>query len=357
MARHRRRQGSDPSPAMPAAAASSSSSSSSSSSLRPAMASGLDSSPASEQQQPLLGPASTSGEHVATAAPAASSSASSGWLQSNQWIALALASGACAAFNGVFAKLHVLDLGHCFRPLFSSSFLLADDLPRTTTELTTRLSQAVAQAIGLDAAESAVEVVVRGVCVLSLSKGRGCPRLSVIFFFSRLADPFPRLSLHSTSCSTVWCVSHTLLSSPMAMPDQRQMWTLFTRALAVGHSATQVSIMNTSTNFVLTALLGFAIFSEALPPLWWAGATLLVAGNVIIGSKDEGKTGSDAAEAGSSLPEDEADEAAVAATTVSAAAATVGANKAVRSLVASASETPSRGRRSSRRLAGTNSAD
>jgi hypothetical protein len=65
------------------------------------------------------------------------------------------------------------------------------------------------------------------------------------------------------------------------------MWTLFTKALARGNSTTQVSIMNTSSNFVLTAVLGFAIFSEALPPLWWLGAALLVAGNVIIGQKDE----------------------------------------------------------------------
>ena len=48
--------------------------------------------------------------------------------------------------------------------------------------------------------------------------------------------------------------------------------------------------MNTSSNFVLTALLGLAIFSEVLPPLWWLGAAMLVAGNVIIGSKDEGKS-------------------------------------------------------------------
>lgn len=67
------------------------------------------------------------------------------------------------------------------------------------------------------------------------------------------------------------------------------MWTLFTQALARGHSTTQVSIMNTSTNFVITALLGLAIFSESLPPLWWVGASLLVAGNVIIGRKDESK--------------------------------------------------------------------
>lgn len=65
------------------------------------------------------------------------------------------------------------------------------------------------------------------------------------------------------------------------------MWTLFTQALAKGHSTTQVSIMNTSSNFVITAMLGLLIFSESLPPLWWVGATLLVAGNVIIGSKDE----------------------------------------------------------------------
>lgn len=65
------------------------------------------------------------------------------------------------------------------------------------------------------------------------------------------------------------------------------MWTLFTKALARGNSTTQVSIMNTSSNFVITAVLGFAIFSEALPPLWWLGAAMLVAGNVIIGHHDE----------------------------------------------------------------------
>lgn len=66
------------------------------------------------------------------------------------------------------------------------------------------------------------------------------------------------------------------------------MWSLFTTALAKGTSTTQVSIMNTSANFILTAFLGSLIFSEALPGMWWAGAALLVVGNVIIGRKDEG---------------------------------------------------------------------
>lgn len=61
------------------------------------------------------------------------------------------------------------------------------------------------------------------------------------------------------------------------------MWSLYTAALAKGKSTTQVSIMNTSTNFMVTALLGVAVFSEALPPLWWVGAAMLVAGNVILG--------------------------------------------------------------------------
>ena len=70
------------------------------------------------------------------------------------------------------------------------------------------------------------------------------------------------------------------------------MWSLFTTALARGTSTTQVSIMNTSANFIITALMGYFIFSESLPGLWWVGAAFLVAGNVIIGRKDE-TTGDD----------------------------------------------------------------
>lgn len=71
------------------------------------------------------------------------------------------------------------------------------------------------------------------------------------------------------------------------------MWTLFTKALARGTSTTQVSILNTSSNFMITALLGAMIFSESLPPLWFVGAALLVAGNVIIGRREEGEAKDD----------------------------------------------------------------
>ncbi|KAK8028593.1 hypothetical protein PG991_005649 [Apiospora marii] len=148
------------------------------------------------------------------------------WASRNQWIVLAIASGACAAFNGVFAKL-------------------------TTNNFTTQIAQAVSGVLGLSDLEQPIEYIVRAAFF----------GLNLVF--------------------------------------NGVMWTLFTKALARGSSTTQVSIMNTSANFVITAVLGFAIFAESLPPLWWLGAAMLVAGNVIIGRKDEG-TGDDAGTASAS---------------------------------------------------------
>lgn len=67
------------------------------------------------------------------------------------------------------------------------------------------------------------------------------------------------------------------------------MWGLFTRALTLASSTVRVSVINTSANFMVTAVLGTLIFSESLPGLWWLGAALLVAGSVIIGRREEGK--------------------------------------------------------------------
>jgi hypothetical protein len=65
------------------------------------------------------------------------------------------------------------------------------------------------------------------------------------------------------------------------------MWGLFTRALTLASSTVRVSIINTSANFIVTAMLSFIIFSESLPGLWWLGAAMLVAGSVIIGMREE----------------------------------------------------------------------
>lgn len=69
------------------------------------------------------------------------------------------------------------------------------------------------------------------------------------------------------------------------------MWFLFTRALTLATSTTRVAVLNTSSNFIVTAVLGMLVFGEGLPLLWWCGAALLVAGSVVIGRRDEGSVG------------------------------------------------------------------
>jgi drug/metabolite transporter (DMT)-like permease len=65
------------------------------------------------------------------------------------------------------------------------------------------------------------------------------------------------------------------------------MWAFYTKALSAAPSAVHANIVNTSSNFIITALLGALIFGENLPPLWWAGAALLISGSVIIGRRDQ----------------------------------------------------------------------
>lgn len=132
------------------------------------------------------------------------------------WIILAISSGACAAINGVFAKL-------------------------TTTALTSSWSAGLAALFGLSADNNMVNFLLRA------------------FFFG------------------------------MNLLFNLAMWTLFTAALTRADSTTRVSIVNVSSNFMVTALLGWAVFGEELKGLWWVGAAFLAVGNVIIGKREEGE--------------------------------------------------------------------
>ncbi|KAM3519305.1 hypothetical protein NHJ13051_007596 [Beauveria bassiana] len=159
------------------------------------------------------------------------------WSTRTQWIVFAIASGVCAAFNGAFAKL-------------------------TTTELTTSLSNFISNLVGLSEYKSIVEYVIRAVSINNPRRGK------------------PKLTTETLFGEQMFFVLNLVFNGVM--------WSLFTTALARGTSATQVSIMNTSSNFIVTAMLGIAVFSEKLPPLWWVGAALLVVGNVITGRKNDG---------------------------------------------------------------------
>ncbi|KAK3677996.1 hypothetical protein LTR78_002091 [Recurvomyces mirabilis] len=143
----------------------------------------------------------------------------------SQWLFYAMASGGCAALNGVFAKL-------------------------TTTQLTTTWATGISHLFGFNEPSRIVEFLVRG------------------FFFL------------------------------MNLAFNAVMWGLFTRALTLATSTVRVSVINTSANFMITAVLGALIFRESLPGLWWLGASFLVAGSVIIGRREEGKDVGSAGTAG-----------------------------------------------------------
>ncbi|KAJ5310129.1 uncharacterized protein N7443_002590 [Penicillium atrosanguineum] len=64
------------------------------------------------------------------------------------------------------------------------------------------------------------------------------------------------------------------------------MWALFTRALTAGPSTVKVSITNTASNFLATALLGMVVFREAVSGLWWLGAAMMGAGCILVGMRE-----------------------------------------------------------------------
>ncbi|KAG0245301.1 hypothetical protein B0O80DRAFT_502462 [Mortierella sp. GBAus27b] len=64
------------------------------------------------------------------------------------------------------------------------------------------------------------------------------------------------------------------------------MWTLFTKALNRSKSSATVTVINSAANFCLTAVLGYALFSEPLALQWWFGASLIVIGSVLVSSNE-----------------------------------------------------------------------
>lgn len=84
------------------------------------------------------------------------------------------------------------------------------------------------------------------------------------------------------------------------------MWALFTRALTAHSSATKVSLINTSANFLVTAFLSALIFTEALPAGWFGGAALLVLGTLIIGRDRQGEPAASPAVAAAAAADEEA---------------------------------------------------
>ncbi|KAI8808215.1 hypothetical protein BJ742DRAFT_284946 [Cladochytrium replicatum] len=90
-------------------------------------------------------------------------------------------------------------------------------------------------------------------------------------------DRLPSASLYITMVHALRIVFFA-----MVFVSNGLMWKLFTSALAESKSSIQVTVVNSGANLCATALLGNFLFSEPLPLKWWAGATLVVAGTVLV---------------------------------------------------------------------------
>ncbi|RHZ74185.1 hypothetical protein Glove_227g59 [Diversispora epigaea] len=60
------------------------------------------------------------------------------------------------------------------------------------------------------------------------------------------------------------------------------MWTFFTKALNKSSSSIRVTVLNSATNFCMTAIMGNIIFNETLSLQWWFGANLIILGTVLV---------------------------------------------------------------------------
>ncbi|KAI9506049.1 pyridoxamine-phosphate oxidase [Coemansia spiralis] len=63
------------------------------------------------------------------------------------------------------------------------------------------------------------------------------------------------------------------------------MWLFFTKALRYGDSTPRVMLLQTVSNFVVTALCGVYLFGDALSMQWWCGASLIAVGLVLLNSE------------------------------------------------------------------------
>jgi len=60
----------------------------------------------------------------------------------------------------------------------------------------------------------------------------------------------------------------------------------FNRALQASKTTLEASIVNTASNFIFTAIIGYLAFSEELSLFWWSGTSLIIIGTYLISSEE-----------------------------------------------------------------------
>eukprot|EP00331_Platyophrya_macrostoma_P023283 CAMPEP_0176450422 /NCGR_PEP_ID=MMETSP0127-20121128/27139_1 /TAXON_ID=938130 /ORGANISM="Platyophrya macrostoma, Strain WH" /LENGTH=161 /DNA_ID=CAMNT_0017838099 /DNA_START=9 /DNA_END=494 /DNA_ORIENTATION=- len=105
------------------------------------------------------------------------------------------------------------------------------------------------------------------------------------FFFAMLAGVFGALSGVTGKVSVAGELTSLVIFRVASFAANgfctAQMWRYYLKALALGSTPT-CQIINTGTNFMVSAIMGMLLFGESVNTLWCCGAVLIVVGLGII---------------------------------------------------------------------------
>ncbi|KAI9353813.1 hypothetical protein BDR26DRAFT_849283 [Obelidium mucronatum] len=76
---------------------------------------------------------------------------------------------------------------------------------------------------------------------------------------------------------------------PLVIASNIGMWAVFTRALNSSSSSVAVTVLNSSSNMIASALLGYFLFDENLSVRWWIGACFVLAGSALMNNSSINK--------------------------------------------------------------------
>ncbi|KAL1505869.1 hypothetical protein ABEB36_005327 [Hypothenemus hampei] len=67
-------------------------------------------------------------------------------------------------------------------------------------------------------------------------------------------------------------------------------WTMFVKALHQSSSSLVATVISSTSNYVLTAFIGFVLLGEVTSFFWWFGMLFIIAGLVLIVQEDKSET-------------------------------------------------------------------
>jgi len=111
-------------------------------------------------------------------------------------------------------------------------------------------------------------------------------------FFAALAGFFGKITFDANVLDTISSSFHVgpvicqILFGLALVLSNILMLQNFNRALQASKTTLEASIVNTASNFIFTALIGYLAFSEELSFFWWSGTSLIIIGTYLISTEE-----------------------------------------------------------------------